>query len=194
MEELVQSWRFQIPVNGQNPFPVAREDPGDVGERHRAAGAALVGVEGNDLALAGLAHRASPESSDAVILSRGRSMRGPAGGWAVASLRNLFSMVMAISGMSWPKSWRVGIPFAAIWQRRGTLASLFPSCWRSFSWRSSLASCIPRSWLFQGISTLTHDSLIWSRTLSRSRCRSDRLTQASTMHRLGGTGRPLPPH
>src|SRR6202035_3406766 len=136
----------------QDTLSAGGEYPGHVGQRHRPASAALIRIERDDLAFAGLTHRASPGSLGSALLSRGRSMTGPAGGRAVASLRNLFSMIIVISGRRWPKSWRVGIPLAAIWQRLGTLASLWPSCWRSFSRRSSLASCIPRSWLFQGMS------------------------------------------
>src|SRR5215472_1381754 len=170
MEELVQPRRFQVPVYGQDALPVARENPRDVGQRHCPAGAPLVRVERNDLALAGLVHRASPNSRGSALLSRGRSTVGPAGGWAVASLRNLFSMIIVISDRSWPKSWRVGIPFAAIWQRLGTPASFRPRCCCRFARRSSLATRMPRSWLFHGIRTLTQGSVTRSRRLSCSRC------------------------
>src|SRR5690348_5264648 len=101
MVKLVQPGRSQVPVDGQYSLPVAGENPCDVGKRHCSAGAPLVRVERNDLALAGLVHRASPNSPESALLSRGRSTMGPAGGWAVASLRNLFSMIIVISGKSW---------------------------------------------------------------------------------------------
>src|SRR6266566_1513563 len=104
MEELVQPGRFQIPVHGKDTLAIAGEDPCDIGKRHCPAGASLVRVERNDLALAGLAHRASPDSRGSALLSSERSTMGPASGWAVASLRNLFSMIIVISGRSWPKS------------------------------------------------------------------------------------------
>src|SRR6266567_7472582 len=189
MEELMEPGRFQIPIDGQDALPVAREYPRDIGERHCTANASLVRIERNDLPLAGLIHRAPPASWGSALLSRGRSTTGPAGGWAVASLRNLFSMIIVISGRSWPKSWRVGIPFAAIWQRRGTPASLRPRCCWRLACRSSRASFVPVSWLFQGTSTLTQGSSTRSRRLSCSWCLADRLTQGSTRHRLGGTGR-----
>src|SRR5262245_17812016 len=56
MEEAVQARRLEIPVDGKHAAAVAGENPRHVGERHRAAGAALVGVEGDDLAAADFAH------------------------------------------------------------------------------------------------------------------------------------------
>src|SRR6185312_11989978 len=100
VEELVQPGRFEIPVDGQDALAVAGEYPRDIGKRHCPAGAPLIRVERNDLALAGLVHRAPPASWGSALLSRGRSTMGPAGGWAVASLRNLFSMIIVISGRS----------------------------------------------------------------------------------------------
>ena len=59
MEEPVQAGGLQVPVGDQHPLAVGGEDPGGVGQRHRPAGAALVRVEGDDLAVAVGAHRAS---------------------------------------------------------------------------------------------------------------------------------------
>src|SRR6516225_7101391 len=100
MEELVQPRGFQVPVDRKDALTAAGQYPGDIGERHCPAGAAFVRIEGDDLALAGLVHRAPPASWGSALLSRGRSTMGPAGGWAVASLRNLFSMIIVISGRS----------------------------------------------------------------------------------------------
>src|SRR5208283_4169546 len=159
MEELVKSRGLQIPVNGEDALPVARDDPGHVGHGHGAAGAALIRVEGYDLAVTRVAHGEPPESAGSARLSRGLSIAGPLGGWAGASFRYLFSMIIVISGRSWIKSWSVGIPSAAIRQRLGTLSSFWPRCWRSLSRRSRSIALVPASWLFQGIRTLTQGSL-----------------------------------
>ncbi len=52
-------------------------------------------------------------------------MTGPAGGWAVASLRNLFSMIIVISGRIWPKSCRCG---NAARRPSGSVAERRPVC------------------------------------------------------------------
>src|ERR1700744_5059147 len=57
MKELMQTRGFQIPVNGEDPLAAARENPGDVGQRHRATSSTFVGVKGNDLAMAGVTHQ-----------------------------------------------------------------------------------------------------------------------------------------
>src|SRR5260370_42395602 len=115
MKALVQASRFKVPVTRQDPLAVAGKDPCDIGECHRPARTALVGIEGDDLALAGLTHRGSPESRSSSLLSRGRSTMGPAGGWATASLRNPFSIIIVCPGRGGPKFWRVGIPVASTW-------------------------------------------------------------------------------
>lgn len=59
VEEPVESGGLQVPVDGQDPLAVGREDPGDVGERHGAPGAALVRVEGDDAPVTTGTHRSS---------------------------------------------------------------------------------------------------------------------------------------
>src|SRR5262249_24338050 len=49
----VQAGRFEIPVDHEHAIAGRGENPRDVGHRHRAAGAALVGIEGDDLAQQG---------------------------------------------------------------------------------------------------------------------------------------------
>src|ERR1700728_472942 len=56
MKELVQTWGFQIPIHGEDPLAIARQNPGNVGQCHRAASPTFVGVKGDDLALVGLTH------------------------------------------------------------------------------------------------------------------------------------------
>src|ERR1700729_1030524 len=104
MKELVQPRRLQVPVDGQYSLSGSSQDPGHIGQCHRPAGTALIRVEGNDLALAGLAHQVPPGSWGWVPRSRGRLITGPAGGWASASLQNRFIMIRVISGRIWPKS------------------------------------------------------------------------------------------
>ncbi|MDH6112331.1 hypothetical protein P3T34_004546 [Kitasatospora sp. MAP12-44] len=57
VEELGEPGGLQVPVHGEHPEPVGGQDPGGVGQRHGAAGAALVGIEGDDPALAVLLDR-----------------------------------------------------------------------------------------------------------------------------------------
>jgi len=47
----MQAGCLEVPVNQQHVVAIARQDPGDVGYRHGAAGAALVRVKGDDLTL-----------------------------------------------------------------------------------------------------------------------------------------------
>src|ERR1700683_3714036 len=56
MKELMQAGRLQVPVNSEDTLSVASKNPGDVGQRHCATGATFVGVERDDLTLAGLTH------------------------------------------------------------------------------------------------------------------------------------------
>src|SRR5262249_47891005 len=71
----MQAGRLEIPVDQQNIAAVAGEDPGDVRNRHRAAGAALVRVERNDASGFSRHHTAFPSSRRLAI--RGRT-GGPA--------------------------------------------------------------------------------------------------------------------
>jgi hypothetical protein len=52
VEVAVQAGGFQVPVHEQHALAVGGQHPGQVGHRHGAAGAALVGVEGEDAAAA----------------------------------------------------------------------------------------------------------------------------------------------
>jgi hypothetical protein len=52
VEIAVQAGGFQIPVHQQHALAVGGQHPGQVGHRHGTAGAALVGIEGEDAAAA----------------------------------------------------------------------------------------------------------------------------------------------
>ena len=48
VEEPVQARRLQVPVDGEHPLAVRGENPGRVGQGHRAARTSFVGIEGDD--------------------------------------------------------------------------------------------------------------------------------------------------
>src|ERR1700740_2956635 len=98
MKEPVQPRRFKVPVDDQNAFSVAGQDPGHVGERHRTPRPALIRIARDDLANARLGHPVLSRLSESGLKSRGRSMIGPEGGCAIAPFRNRLSMSMVISG------------------------------------------------------------------------------------------------
>jgi len=53
-------WPEALPVDREDAVAVRGEDPGHVGQRHRATGSALVRVEGDDLAVTVVGHRGLP--------------------------------------------------------------------------------------------------------------------------------------
>ncbi len=92
MEEPVESGGFQVPVDGQHPLAVGREDPGGVGQGHGAPGPALVRVESDDAPVTTGCHTSSASIAGSCMsgmncvlpmgpISRVRSLcRPPAGG------------------------------------------------------------------------------------------------------------------